>query len=383
MQEEKENYLKITCKKDDVCYNEIMKKMYETVNEEIEKAVVFCPIDKGADKDFQFAEIRRLCESANLEVAEIFYQDIKALNRRTIIGTGKLEEIKSFVKENGIDVLVVDFKLTGSQLKNLSDELGVKVLDRILLIIDIFACNAKSNEGKIEVKLAQNKYLLTRLSSMQGSQGRFGGAGVGMRGPGETKLELDRRKLEAEILTLKKEIEKIKNARAVNRNARIKAGIKSVVIGGYTNAGKSSLFNLLTRDEIYVQDKLFATLETTSRRMFLGEYKYCILTDTVGFISKLPHELVESFASTLEEIKDADLILHVVDVSDKNYKRNIEITNEILDDIHATKKRIIVLNKTDLLSGPIEVRENEIPFSVKKKYNLEKLKELIKKSLED
>ena len=360
-----------------------MKKMYETVNEEIEKAVVFCPIDKGADKDFQFAEMRRLCESANLEVAEIFYQDIKALNRRTIIGTGKLEEIKVFVKENGIDVLVVDFKLTGSQLKNLSDELNVKVLDRILLIIDIFACNAKSNEGKIEVKLAQNKYLLTRLSSMQGSQGRFGGAGVGMRGPGETKLELDRRKLEAEITTLKKEIEKIKNARAVNRNARIKAGIKSVVIGGYTNAGKSSLFNLLTRDEIYVKDKLFATLETTSRRMFLGENKYCILTDTVGFISKLPHELVESFASTLEEIKDADLILHVVDVSDKNYKRNIEITNEILDDIHATKKRIIVLNKTDLLSGPIEVRENEIPFSVKKKYNLEKLKELIKKSLED
>lgn len=360
-----------------------MKKMYETLNEEIEKAVVFCPIDKGADKDFQFAEIRRLCESANLEVAEIFYQDIKALNRRTIIGTGKLEEIKGFVKENGIDVLVVDFKLTGSQLKNLSDELGVKVLDRILLIIDIFACNAKSNEGKIEVKLAQNKYLLTRLSSMQGSQGRFGGAGVGMRGPGETKLELDRRKLETEILTLKKEIEKIKNARTVNRNARIKAGIKSVVIGGYTNAGKSSLFNLLTRDEIYVQDKLFATLETTSRRMFLDENKYCILTDTVGFISKLPHELVESFASTLEEIKDADLILHVVDVSDKNYKRNIEITNEILDDIHATKKRIIVLNKTDLLSGPIEVRENEIPFSVKKKYNLEKLKELIKKSLED
>ena len=360
-----------------------MKKMYETVNEEIEKAVVFCPIDKGADKDFQFAEIRRLCESANLEVAEIFYQDIKALNRRTIIGTGKLVEIKGFVKENGIDVLVVDFKLTGSQLKNLSDELGVKVLDRILLIIDIFACNAKSNEGKIEVKLAQNKYLLTRLSSMQGSQGRFGGAGVGMRGPGETKLELDRRKLETEILTLKKEIEKIKNARAVNRNARIKAGIKSVVIGGYTNAGKSSLFNLLTRDEIYVQDKLFATLETTSRRMFLDENKYCILTDTVGFISKLPHELVESFASTLEEIKDADLILHVVDVSDKNYKRNIEITNEILDEIHATKKRIIVLNKTDLLSGPIEVRENEIPFSVKKKYNLEKLKELVKNSLED
>ncbi len=358
-----------------------MKKMYDLTHEETEKAVVFCPIERDTDKDFQFAEIERLCVSANLEVEKIFYQDIKALNRRTIIGTGKLEEIKNFVKENEIDVLVVDFKLTGSQLKNLSDELGVKVLDRILLIIDIFACNAMSNEGKIEVKLAQNKYLLTRLASMQGSQGRFGGAGAGMRGPGETKLELDRRKLEAEILTLKKEIEKIKNARAVNRNARIKAGIKNVVIGGYTNAGKSSLFNLLTKDNIYVQDKLFATLETTSRRMFLGENKYCILTDTVGFISKLPHELVESFASTLEEIKDADLILHVVDVSDPNYKRNIDITNEILDDIGATKKRIVVLNKIDLVKKPFEIRENEIPFSVKNRTNLEELKTMIKNNL--
>ena len=358
-----------------------MKKMHDLTREETEKAVVFCPIERDTDKDFQFAEIERLCVSANLEVEKIFYQDIKALNRRTIIGTGKLEEIKNFVKENEIDVLVVDFKLTGSQLKNLSDELGVKVLDRILLIIDIFACNAKSNEGKIEVKLAQNRYLLTRLASMQGSQGRFGGAGAGMRGPGETKLELDRRKLEAEILTLKKEIEKIKNARAVNRNARIKAGIKNVVIGGYTNAGKSSLFNLLTRDNIYVQDKLFATLETTSRRMFLGENKYCILTDTVGFISKLPHELVESFASTLEEIKDADLILHVVDISDPNYKRNIDITNEILDDIGAAKKRIVVLNKIDLVKKPFEIRENEIPFSVKNRTNLEELKTMIKNNL--
>ena len=358
-----------------------MKKMHDLTREETEKAVVFCPIERDTDKDFQFAEIERLCVSANLEVEKIFYQDIKALNRRTIIGTGKLEEIKNFVKENEIDVLVVDFKLTGSQLKNLSDELGVKVLDRILLIIDIFACNAKSNEGKIEVKLAQNRYLLTRLASMQGSQGRFGGAGAGMRGPGETKLELDRRKLEAEILTLKKEIEKIKNARAVNRNARIKAGIKNVVIGGYTNAGKSSLFNLLTRDNIYVQDKLFATLETTSRRMFLGENKYCILTDTVGFISKLPHELVESFASTLEEIKDADLILHVVDISDVNYKRNIDITNEILDDIGAAKKRIVVLNKIDLVKKPFEIRENEIPFSVKNRTNLEELKTMIKNNL--
>ena len=355
--------------------------MYDTNEDIIEKAVVFCPIEKDTDKVFQFAEIKRLCNSANMEVLKIFSQDIKALNRRTIIGSGKVQEIKQFVKESDANVLVVDFKLTGSQLRNLSDELGVKVLDRILLIIDIFACNAKSNEGKIEVKLAQNRYLLTRLSSMQGTQGRFGGSGAGMRGPGETKLELDRRKLESEIIMLEKEIEKIKRVRAQNKIARKQAGIKNVVIGGYTNAGKSSLFNLLTRDNIYVQDKLFATLETTSRRMFLKDDKFCILTDTVGFISKLPHELVESFASTLEEIKDADLILHVVDVADENYEKNIKVTNEILNDIGATQNRIVVLNKIDLMNKPFEVKENEIPFSVKKKTNLEKLKDAIYKKL--
>lgn len=358
-----------------------MSKMYDTNEDIIEKAVVFCPIEKDTDKVFQFAEIKRLCNSANMEVLKIFSQDIKALNRRTIIGSGKVQEIKQFIKESDANVLVVDFKLTGSQLRNLSDELGVKVLDRILLIIDIFACNAKSNEGKIEVKLAQNRYLLTRLSSMQGTQGRFGGSGAGMRGPGETKLELDRRKLESEIIMLEKEIEKIKRVRAQNKIARKQAGIKNVVIGGYTNAGKSSLFNLLTRDNIYVQDKLFATLETTSRRMFLKDDKFCILTDTVGFISKLPHELVESFASTLEEIKDADLILHVVDIADENYEKNIKVTNEILNDIGATQNRIVVLNKIDLMNKPFEVKENEIPFSVKKKTNLEKLKDAIYKKL--
>lgn len=355
--------------------------MYDTNEDIIEKAVVFCPIEKDTDKVFQFAEIKRLCNSANMEVLKIFSQDIKALNRRTIIGSGKVQEIKQFIKESDANVLVVDFKLTGSQLRNLSDELGVKVLDRILLIIDIFACNAKSNEGKIEVKLAQNRYLLTRLSSMQGTQGRFGGSGAGMRGPGESKLELDRRKLESEIIMLEKEIEKIKRVRAQNKIARKQAGIKNVVIGGYTNAGKSSLFNLLTRDNIYVQDKLFATLETTSRRMFLKDDKFCILTDTVGFISKLPHELVESFASTLEEIKDADLILHVVDIADENYEKNIKVTNEILNDIGATQNRIVVLNKIDLMNKPFEVKENEIPFSVKKKTNLEKLKDAIYKKL--
>ncbi len=360
-----------------------MKPEKEEIQEEIEKAVVFCPLDKDADKDFQFAEISRLCFSAGLNVEKIFSQSLDAFNRRTIMGKGKLEEIKKYLEENPCDCLVVDFQLTGSQLRNLSEELGIKVLDRILLIIDIFALNAKSGEGKIEVKLAQNKYLLTRLSSLQGSFGRFGGKGAGMRGPGETKLELDRRKLEKEILTLENEIEKIKNTRRQNRILREKNGIKSVVLGGYTNAGKSSLFNLLTKENIYADNKLFATLDTTSRRMFLGDGKFCLLTDTVGFISKLPHELVESFSATLEEVKSADLILHIVDVSDPFYKKYIDVTNDILDGLQATKNRVVVLNKCDLLTQMIEIKSNQILISVKTKKNIEKLKEVIKKLLEN
>ena len=294
-------------------------KMYNVQGNETEKAIIFCPIQNEREKEYQFAEISRLCFSAGLQVEKIFSQNLDAFNKRTIMGSGKLEEIKQFLKQNPCDCLVVDYQLTGSQLRNLADELEIKVLDRILLIIDIFALNAKSSEGKIEVKLAQNRYLLTRLSSLQGSQGRFGGKGAGMRGPGEKKIEFDRRKLEKEIITLEREIEKIKNSRKQNKLLRDKNNIKSVVLGGYTNAGKSSIFNLLTKENIYADDKLFATLDTTSRRMFLGDGEYCILTDTVGFISKLPHELVESFSPTLEEVASAHLILHVVDIADPFY----------------------------------------------------------------
>jgi len=359
-----------------------MSKIHQIQEEVIEKAVIFCPLGKNADKEYQFAEISRLCFSAGLEVQKVFSQSVDAFNRRTIMGSGKVEEIRQYLIDNPCDCLVVDFQMTGSQLRNLSEELNIKVLDRILLIIDIFALNAKSSEGKIEVKLAQNRYLLTRLSSLQGSFGRFGGKGAGMRGPGETKLELDRRKLEKEIMMLENDIDKIKASRKQNKVLREKNNIKSVVLGGYTNAGKSSLFNLLTKENIYADDKLFATLDTTSRRMFLGDGQFCLLTDTVGFISKLPHELVESFSATLEEVKNADLILHVVDVADPFYKKNIEITNSILEDLGATNNRLVILNKSDLLQGPISIEPNQILFSVKNKCNVAHLKEIIFKSLE-
>ncbi len=355
--------------------------MYENVKNEKEKVVVFCPIENDKDKEYQFAEISRLCFSADMEVQKIFHQSIDAFNRRTIMGTGKLEEVKAYLQENPCECLVVDYQLTGSQLRNLSEELGIKVLDRILLIIDIFALNARSSEGKVEVRLAQNKYLLTRLSSLQGSAGRFGGKGAGMRGPGETKIELDRRKLEKEILLLEKELEKIKNGRRQNKILREKNGIKSVVLGGYTNAGKSSLFNLLTKESIYADDKLFATLDTTSRRLFLGDGQFCLLTDTVGFISKLPHELVESFSATLEEVANADLVLHIVDVADPFYKKNIDITNNILDGIGATDNRLVILNKCDLLEKPIQIEKNQVLFTTKNKEGVDKLKSIINELL--
>lgn len=356
-------------------------KMYNVQGNETEKAIIFCPIQNEREKEYQFAEISRLCFSAGLQVEKIFSQSLDAFNKRTIMGSGKLEEIKQFLKQNPCDCLVVDYQLTGSQLRNLTDELEIKVLDRILLIIDIFALNAKSSEGKIEVKLAQNRYLLTRLSSLQGSQGRFGGKGAGMRGPGEKKIEFDRRKLEKEIITLEREIEKIKNSRKQNKLLRDKNNIKSVVLGGYTNAGKSSIFNLLTKENIYADDKLFATLDTTSRRMFLGDGEYCILTDTVGFISKLPHELVESFSSTLEEVASADLILHVVDIADPFYKKNIQVTDEVLNSLNATKNRIVILNKCDLCTKPVLLEQGQILFSIKRKNDIEKLKKAIKNAL--
>ena len=356
-------------------------KMYNVQGNETEKAIIFCPIQNEREKEYQFAEISRLCFSAGLQVEKIFSQSLDAFNKRTIMGSGKLEEIKQFLKQNPCDCLVVDYQLTGSQLRNLADELEIKVLDRILLIIDIFALNAKSSEGKIEVKLAQNRYLLTRLSSLQGSQGRFGGKGAGMRGPGEKKIEFDRRKLEKEIITLEREIEKIKNSRKQNKLLRDKNNIKSVVLGGYTNAGKSSIFNLLTKENIYADDKLFATLDTTSRRMFLGDGEYCILTDTVGFISKLPHELVESFSSTLEEVASADLILHVVDIADPFYKKNIQVTDEVLNSLNATKNRIVILNKCDLCTKPVLLEQGQILFSIKRKNDIEKLKKAIKNAL--
>lgn len=362
------------------------KKLYDTTKQEKDKCIVVVVCENAkVNKDRKLDEITRLAESTDLEVIASFSQNIREFNRSTIIGSGKVEEIKGFIDENEVDIVIVDYNLTGSQARNLSNAFGVRVLDRIGLILDIFAKRAQSAEAKIQVKLAQSKYLLPRLSEMRESSNRYGGGTVGMRGPGETKLELDRRVLEKDIDKLKKEIVAVKEKRKVNRREREKNGIKRVALVGYTNAGKSSLLNVLAKESIYAEDKYFATLDTTSRKLYLKNGQSVLLTDTVGFISDLPHELVDAFSATLEESSDADLILHVVDpnMTDAKgenlyYEENIRVTNKVLDEVGATKNRIIVMNKADLLQNrDIIENEQQILVSAKTGKGIDKLKDLI------
>lgn len=367
-----------------------MTKLTETKGQ-TENAIVIVVCTKKNDlKERKLDEINRLCFSSGLNVVKDFYQIIKDFNKATVIGKGKVEEIKNFINssEEIIDTVIVDYPLSGSQVKNLSNEFGLKVVDRVGLIIDIFARGAMSREAKLQVKLAQDKYLIPRLSQIQGSGGRFGSAGVGMRGPGETKLELDKRILQNEIDSLQKQIDKIKTQRQATRKERLASSLPKIALVGYTNAGKSSLLNCLVKENIYADDKYFATLDTTTRKLFLDAGKYAIITDTVGFISDLPHQLVDAFSSTLEETVDADLLLHVVDVSlckeengQKEFQTNMAIVNDLLDSIGATKNRIVVLNKCDKISMPMLIQENEVLVSTKTKKGIDILLNKIKENL--
>lgn len=364
-------------------------KMTNTKQEKENAIVVAVCTKKGDALTRKLDEIVRLSESAGLDVVQEFYQIIKDFNKATVLGSGKVKEIKDYINtcEAEIDVVIIDYPLSGSQMKNLRKEFGVKVLDRIGLIIDIFASRAQSREAKLQVKLAQDYYILPKLSEFQGTSGRFGSAGVGMRGPGETKLELNRRVLDKEMESLKKQIEKIKSQRQATRKERLKSDLPKIALVGYTNAGKSSLLNLLVKEEIYADDRYFATLDTTTRRLYL-DGNYAVITDTVGFISDLPHQLVDAFSSTLEEAVDADLLLHIVDISlmneengEKEYQANMRVTNQLLDKLGATKNRIVVYNKADLLTKPLLIQDNEVLVSTKTRRGIDILLSKISQNL--
>lgn len=348
---------------------------YSTQKEQEKAVLVGIIYSNKEDVVSQLKELERLSETAGVIVLGSTYQLIREVNPATLIGEGKVEEVKNLITEQNANLVIFDTELSGSQAKNLSEYLGCKVIDRITLILDIFAKRAISNEGKLQVELAQLKYNLPRLSSIQGSQGRFGSGGVGMRGPGETKLELNRRLAQDKILKLEKEIAKIKQNRVVQKKNRNLNGVFKVAIVGYTNAGKSTLLNLISKAGIYADDKLFATLDTTSRNVYLEYGKQIVLTDTVGFINKLPHNLVDAFSSTLEEAKDANLILHVIDLSNPDYLSQIKTVEDVLKQNDIKAPVIKVFNKCDLVENVQSL--NGVFISAKKNIGIDKLKKEI------
>ena len=291
-------------------------------------------------------------------------QNIPVPGRATYIGKGKLEELKKLIEYTRADGILCDDELTPVQLKNLSEETGVKVLDRTMLILDIFAAHATTREGKVQVEIAQLKYRMSRLAGSGTALSRLGG-GIGTRGPGEKKIESDRRVIRKRVKVLSDEIEEMKRARATTRKKRMANAVPTVALVGYTNAGKSTLLNLLTDSDVLSEDKLFATLDPTTRIAVLPDGQEVLFTDTVGFISRLPHDLVDAFRSTLEEAKYADILVHVADASDPMADEQARIVDETLEALGIVGKPVMtVWNKTDLIEAESILRDFSADASV-------------------
>ncbi|MBP5599445.1 MAG: GTPase HflX [Lachnospiraceae bacterium] len=318
--------------------------------EQITEKVILVGIDsnEGFDEEASLEELKLLAKTAGAETLATIIQARENVHPTTYIGKGKILEVKEAIDNLGATGVIFDDELTPSQMNNLSKELDTKVMDRTVLILDIFASRANTAEGKIQVELAQLRYSLTRLAGYGKSMSRLGG-GIGTRGPGESKLESDRRVIRNRISKLKKELSEIIKHRDVKRSQRKRNNMPVVSLVGYTNAGKSTLLNTLTNAGVLSEDKLFATLDPTTKKFILPSKETVLLTDTVGFINKLPHHLIEAFKSTLEEAKYADIIVHVVDASNPEAYNQMEVVYKTLDSLDIHSKPIITLfNKCDL-----------------------------------
>jgi GTP-binding protein HflX len=314
----------------------------------VRETAVLVGVGRGIEES-DLDELAALADSAGADPVARVVQTRSDPDAATFVGKGKLEEIHRTVHSSGAQVVILDDELSPGQLRNLEDRLGTKVIDRTALILDIFALHARSREGKAQVELAQLSYLLPRLRGWGEAMSRLGG-GIGTRGPGETKLEVDRQHIRRRISKLRKDIKDLARTRDVKRGGRERSGIPQIAIAGYTNAGKSTLMRALTDADVLVANQLFATLDPTTRRIELPNGRAATVSDTVGFVSKLPHDLVEAFRSTLEEVARADLVLHVADASSPGVDRQVRAVRSVLDDIGAGDiVEVLVLNKVDLV----------------------------------
>lgn len=337
--------------------------------------------------DDSLEELKQLADTAGATVIKKFIQKRPKPDPAFFIGRGKVQELALYAQQENIDLCIFDDELSPAQQRNIESVMGFRILDRTALILDIFAQRARTNEGKLQVELAQLQYTLPRIMGKGLMLSRLGG-GIGTRGPGETKLEVDRRRIRDRIAFIKDQIEKVKAVRSLHRSKRKKNNVFEVSLVGYTNAGKSTLLNTLTNSDIYAKDQLFATLDPTTRQLTLPNKQEIIITDTVGFIQRLPHQLIAAFRSTLEVVTEADLLVHVIDVSHELYKEQAAAVHEVLKEIGAeTKPVITVYNKIDKLpldsklADRLALEEDTVCISAAKKLNLETLQQMIESHL--